>query len=267
MGCGWYGFALAKTLIADGYHVKGSTTRPEKLTSLAEAGIDAYLIDFDLANTSINIDFFKCDLLIISIPPGRNSPSLADYPSKINNSALQAIKASVKQIIFISSTGVYQDGNFVVDEAIIPCPNTNIGKVIFEAEGVLTSNLSFTTTVIRFAGLIGPDRNLAKYFAGKTEISNGLAPINLIHLQDCIGLTTAIINQSAFGKIYHGVNPNHPTRKDFYTKACANSGLDRPQFRDEILAWKQIESKNVSEVLGYEYVFENWDKYFELLKY
>jgi nucleoside-diphosphate-sugar epimerase len=134
-----------------------------------------------------------------------------------------------------------------------------------EAEAILQSNIFFTSTIIRFGGLIGPERNLGKHFAGKTAIANGLAPINLIHLQDCIGITEAIILQNAFGKIYHGVSPSHPSRKDFYTKACLAAGLEKPVFITELLNWKQIESKNVPEVLAYEYVFGKWGKYFETL--
>lgn len=78
-------------------------------------------------------------------------------------------------------------------------------------------------------------------------------------------MTEAIIQQKAFGKIYHGVTPNHPSRKEFYTKACIASGLEEPSFMDELMDWKQIESKNVFEVLAYEYVFKIWDKYFETL--
>lgn len=265
LGCGWYGFALAKSLIKIGYSVKGSTTSEDKLTLLKETNIQAYLVNFEADKSEYEASFFDCDLLIISIPPKKNSLQLQDFHVKIKNIAEAAAKADVKQVIFISSTKVYQDGNFVVDENIIPQPNTDSGKAILEAERILTQNLIFTTTIIRFSGLIGPERNLAKHFAGKKNIANGLAPVNLIHLTDCIGMTEAIIQQKAFGKIYHGVTPNHPSRKEFYTKACIASGLEEPSFMDELMDWKQIESKNVFEVLAYEYVFKNWDKYFETL--
>lgn len=265
LGCGWYGFALAKKLIENGYAVKGSTTSEDKMAVFKSANIQPYLVNFEAGKTEYDVDFFHCGILFICIPPKKNSPQLLDFPIKIKNIAEIASKANVKQVVFISSTKVYQDGNFVVNENTIPQPATDSGKAILTAENILKQNKSFTTTIIRFAGLIGPERNLAKHFAGKKDISNGLAPINLIHLTDCIGITEAIIKQKAFGKIYHGVTPNHPTRKDFYTKACIASSLEKPSFIAELLDWKQIESKNVSEVLAYEYVFKNWDKYFETL--
>ena len=260
LGCGWYGLPLAKALLASGFKVKGSTTSQDKLAVLANNGIEPHLIDTESEN--LNQDFFKCDLLIISIPPKVNSGQLP-YPDKIKNIAAAAQNAAVKHVILISSTGIYQDGNFVVDEDIIPTPNTPVGRELLAAETILNDKNSFTSTIIRFAGLIGPNRNLAKHFAGKSEIANGLAPINLIHLDDCIGLTKAIIDQDAFGRTYHGVTPSHPTRKEFYTKACEAAGFEKPSFKEELLDWKQIESKNVPEVLAYNYVFKTWDLYFD----
>ncbi|RZL52644.1 MAG: SDR family NAD(P)-dependent oxidoreductase, partial [Pedobacter sp.] len=178
LGCGWYGLPLAKAVLASGFKVKGSTTSQDKLAVLANNGIEPYLIDTESEN--LDQDFFKCDLLLISIPPKVNSGQLP-YPDKIKNIAATAQNAGVKQVILISSTGIYQDGNFVVDEDIIPTPNTPVGRELLAAENILKENNSFNSTIIRFAGLIGPDRNLAKHFAGKSEIANGLAPINLIH--------------------------------------------------------------------------------------
>lgn len=248
LGCGWYGLAMAKALIASGYEVNGSTTSVEKLPVLKQAGIKPYLVNFELAQVHFEKTFFDCDILIISLPPKRNS---LDHPIKIKEIASIAEKAGVKQIILISSTGVYQNGNFVVNEDIIPIPDSDAGKALLEAENIL-KQYPFTTTIIRFAGLIGPGRNLAQHFAGKTAIANGLAPVNLIHLTDCIGITKAIIQQKAFGHIYHGVSPEHPSRKEFYTKKCITSGLAKPKFKDELLPWKQIESINVPKILGYQ---------------
>ena len=248
LGCGWYGFALAEALLVDGYEVKGSTTSENKLAQLKEAGIVPYLVN--LAIQEFDADFFNCDVLIISIPPRKNSTALISYAEQIK---MIGSAAKAKQVIFISSTGIYQDGNFIVNENTIPEPTSETGKSLLAAETALKNNSAFTTTIIRFGGLIGPNRNLAKHFAGRTGISNGLAPINLIHLYDCIGLTKAILSKNAFGITYHGVSPNHPTRSSFYTQACLESGFEKPEFINALLDWKQIESVVVPEILGYKW--------------
>lgn len=261
LGCGWYGMALGAELVKKGYKVKGSTTSSAKLRVLNANGIDPYLISFEVENTFFDPTFFDCEILIISIPPKKNSPNFTNYPLKTAAIALAA--QQVKQVIFISSTGVYQDGNFSVDETIIPNPTSESGKILFAAEQILKKSAFFTTTIIRFAGLIGPERTLTKHFAGKEKIANGLAPINLIHLNDCIGLTKTIIEQSDFGKIYHGVTPHHPTRAEFYTKTCMLHGLETPNFINELLTWKIIESVNVPVNLNYQYKITNWLKWLE----
>jgi nucleoside-diphosphate-sugar epimerase len=258
LGCGWYGLALAKRLVEAGFLVKGSTTSEEKLTTLKDSQIEPYRIIIEEGKVDGDPTFFDTDVLIISIPPKRNSPSLYDYPEKISAIASRAKEAGIKHVILISSTGVFQDGNFVVDESIVPIPNSVSGKMMLAAEESLTQHSTFSTTIIRFAGLIGPGRNLARHFAGKTGIDNGLAPINLIHLKDCIGLTLAIIKQHAFGKIYHGVSPDHPTRAEFYTKSCLANGFAKPAFTLELLAWKRIESKQVKATLAYDFTIKNW---------
>ncbi len=248
LGCGWYGLALAEALLADEYVVKGSTTSENKLAQLKEVGIEPYLLNFASPEPEFDVNFFNCEVLIISIPPRRNSEASISYADQIKCICTIASSANVKHVIFISSTGIYQDGNFIVDENTIPQPTSETGKSLLAAETFLSQNTQFTTTIIRFGGLMGPNRNLAKHFAGKTGISNGLAPINLIHLYDCIGLMKAVLQKKAFGLLYHGVSPSHPTRAAFYTQACIDSGFEKPDFINELVTWKQIESVNVPTI-------------------
>ena len=261
LGCGWYGFALAKVLIEAGYEVRGSTTQSDKLAELALAGIKPYLVSFDGEKDTYHQDFFDSDILLISIPPKRNLPQPGDYLSKIGRISEAIAQSSIQQVIFISSTGVYQDGNFVVDESIVPQPDSPAGKALLGAEECLKNHPRFTTTILRFGGLFGPNRNLAKHFAGKSDITNGEAPINLIHLDDCLQISLAIIQQQAFGYIYHGVSPFHPTRSAFYTQACTVKGLEEPNFLNELLNWKQINSINLSAKLNYQFKVANWEQW------
>ena len=261
LGCGWYGLALAKALIAQGHVVKGSTTSVEKLSLLSEAGIEPHLIHFDSVNTIGNSDFFQSDILFISIPPKRNLPQPEDYLQKMASISQTIAKSPIKQVVFISSTGVYQDGNFIVDETIVPQPDSPAGKALLGAEEGFKQHGTFTTTIIRFGGLFGPNRTLAKHFAGRAAIANGEAPINLIHLDDCIQIGLELIRQKAFGHTYHAVSPFHPSRTEFYTKACAANGLAAPRFVAEKLAWKQVESINLSTQLNYVFKVANWEQW------
>lgn len=253
LGCGWYGLELAKKLVEDQYTVKGSTTTPEKLAILQKSGITPYLINFQENEEDTEAGFFDCEVLIISIPPKRSTAEQHTFLSKISRIAQNASLYKIPEVIFISSTSVYGDCNGDVNEYTIPNPDTDSGKAMLTAELCLTENPGFNSTIIRFAGLIGPERNPGRFFAGKTDIPNGKAPVNLIHLTDCIGITLQIIEKSAFGHIYNACAEDHPDRQTFYTAAALKSGLVIPHFTDELKDWKVIRSVNVAEKLNYNF--------------
>jgi len=253
LGCGWYGLELAKSLVKKWIKVKGSTTSAEKLPLFAEYGIEPYLINLSPDNEVINPSFFDCDVLWISIPPKARAGNGAEYLVKIERLVTLIKKHKIKQVVLITSTGVYGDSNTEVTELDEPKPDSESGKVLLAAENLLRGESAFSTTIIRFAGLIGPGRDPGRFFSGKTEIPNGDAPVNLIHLTDCVGISCAILDKQAFGYTYNAVSPSHPTRADFYTGAASRSGLASPQFIHEKKSWKVVSGINVGEVLGYEY--------------
>lgn len=257
LGCGWYGLPMATTLVSNGYKVKGSTTSPQKLSDLSKSKISPYLIDIQNDTIENEGDFFDTDVLIIAIPPKRSTAEQHLFTSKID-AIICASKQRVKHVIFISSISVYGDNNSHLNELSVPKPKTQSGKVILQAEDALRKSNNFTTTILRFAGLIGPGRDPGKFFAGKTNIPNGQAPINLILQKDCIDITLSIIKQRAFGYTYNACIPDHPSKQWFYARASAKSALPHPIFIDQLDNWKIIESENVTSILNYKFSIDKW---------
>lgn len=251
LGCGWFGVELAKDLIAQGYTVKGSSTTAQKLPILQQYGIIPFLVNFQESEENFNADFFDCDLLWICIPPKRSTAEQHTFLSKIERISAAAAKHNVKQVVFISSTSVYRDANSTVTEKTLPDPESDSGKAILAAESVLQHQNAFCTTIFRFGGLFGPGRDPGKFFAGKTDIPNGNAPVNLIHLSDCIGLSNKLLQTEAFGYIYNACSTEHPTKKDFYTLAAQKSALIVPSFINELLRFKLVDSENIPKHLNY----------------
>lgn len=250
VGCGWYGLELAKALVNKWIKVKGSTTSAEKLAILSQQGIEPYLINL-ATNDAIDPDFFDTDILWISVPPRARSGKGDAYLDSLNKLIVQAKDNGIKQMVLISSTGVYADHNTEVTEQDAANPDSESGKILLAAEELLKAEKAFTTTIIRFGGLVGPGRDPGRFFAGKTDIPNGEAPINLIHLTDCIGISCAILDKQAFGHTYNAVSPSHPTKAEFYTAAAIASDLEEPQFIEEKENWKIVSSMNVDKYLGY----------------
>jgi len=258
VGCGWYGLEMAKNLLALGHFVKGSTTTAAKLLPMAEAGIKPYLLNFGADTKLVSGDFFDADILIICIPPKRNEEELLQYPDKINKIAALAAAHRLKNVIFISATSVYGDIKKTVTELSLTVPKTLSGKQVLKAENLLSTNPNFNTTILRFSGLVGPGRHPGRFFAGKMNIPNGKAPVNLIHLQDCIELTLLIIKLEAFGYTFNAAAPDHPQKQVFYTAAAKALNLDEPQFIDELKEWKIISSIQVPKLLNYKYKTNDW---------
>ena len=237
-----------------GYSVKGSTTTTEKFEILRAAGINPYHINFGVGYQHTDVDFFDSDILIVAIPPKRRAGEHGAYPQKIESICLAAAAAhKIKHLIFISSSGVYPNANKGFNESDLPEPDTESGKSLLEAEGIVKSFSDFTTTIIRFGGLFGGERNPARFFGSKNYIPNGLAPVNLIHLDDCLGISEAILDRVAFGHTFNACSPEHPSRADFYTRAARASNMEVPAFANELTEWKEVNSINIPLYLAYAY--------------
>lgn len=256
LGCGWYGRALAVALLGDGIAVKGSVSSPEKLDELSALGIEPYVIS--LPDGTDQPGFFDMDVLVMSIPPKFRKGEGDAFIPKIK-SAISAIQRyGVKQVIYTSSTAVYGEGQGTVDELSEPIPDDDQGKLLLEAERLFQNEDSFLTTIIRYGGLIGPGRHPGRFFAGKKDIPNGQGAVNLVHLDDTVGITQSIIAQNKWGMVFNACSPDHTTRPGFYARATQLIGLELPQFNDELLSNKRVNSINTNQLLNYQFKYDNW---------
>ncbi|WP_345951914.1 SDR family oxidoreductase [Mucilaginibacter sp. PAMB04274] len=263
LGCGWYGLALAKALLGEGELVKGSTTSEARLPDLTQAGIKPYIVSVTEEGTAQASGFFETDTLIVCIPPKFRSGQTAAYLSKMENIIAAAINHNIGQAIYISSTGVYPDNNQVVDESVLPEPDeASSAHILFAAEQLFMKQTAFKTTIIRFGGLVGPGRHPGRFFAGKIGVDNGRAPVNLIHLDDCIQITLSVLKQQAYGFTFNACSPSHPQKQVFYTQAAMHAELPLPQFKDELNDWKTVNSINLGRILNYKFIVGDWKSCF-----
>lgn len=265
LGCGWLGFPLAKTLIAKGNSINGSTTSEDKLSILKDAGINPFLVNVESENISESISNFlaESEVLIIDIPPKLRAvdPNAEKkvFVEKIKNLIPFIEKSTVKKVLFVSSTSVYGDDNNFINEETFPNPETESGKQLVLAEKLLQENQNFETTILRFAGLIGEDRHPVKFLAGKENLENPDAPINLIHRNDCIRIIEEIINQSKWNEVFNASAPFHPTREEYYTQKAKEQNLDLPRFSAEKSNIKKvISNEKIETILNYKFRLEHY---------
>ena len=167
-------------------------------------------------------------------------------------------KSSVQNVLFVSSTSVYGEGQLNVTELTVPQPDTESGKQLVEAEQLLQNNTNFKTTILRFGGLIGADRQPAKYLSGRENLENPDAPVNLIHREDCIGIILKIIEINSWNETFNAVSTFHPSREEYYTQKSVELNLPLPKFdHSKPSSGKLIENHKVINHLKYTFTKPN----------
>jgi nucleoside-diphosphate-sugar epimerase len=257
LGCGWLGLPLAKRLIEKGITIKGSTTSKSKLAILSENNIVSFLVKLEEQEVVGNIKAFlkNSEIVIIDVPPKLRGENTENFVSKISTLIPYIERSSVEKVLFVSSTSVYHDSNETVTELTIPQPDSEGGKQLLHVETLLLQNIHFKTTVLRFGGLIGNERNPARFLAGKKNLDNPEAPVNLIHQEDCIGIIEKIIEMECWGEVYNAVYPSHPTRAKYYTQKAIEAGLELPSFnQNSEVKFKTVSSDKILNQLNYNFV-------------
>ncbi|EAY31272.1 WcaG protein [Microscilla marina ATCC 23134] len=267
LGCGWLGLPLAEHLMAQGYHVKGSTTQTSKLDLLHQKGIEAFLVKLtpDLEADKIE-QFLDTETLVINIPPGVRKQGEDFHPAQIKTLEPLIGQAPLKNVIYVSSTSVYPNVNRMVDETE-PLGNTDgsvdgvrglyVNRALLKAEQMIKGLEAKNVTILRPGGLIGEDRVPGKYVAGKKGITTGNVPVNYIHPVDLVRLITQVIQQNAWGEVFNVVTPEHPTRREVYTQNIEMFGLEAPEYTEGSPDFKIIDGTKIIETLNYKFKYPN----------
>jgi nucleoside-diphosphate-sugar epimerase len=256
LGCGWLGLPLAESLVQKQYNVKGSTTSFEKLAVLENKKIEGYQITISDNKIEANqmASFLDSEVLVINFPPKRRADILLFYTQQFQLLIPEINKSNIKHVLFVSSTSVYPDTNGIVSETEKGTPDKDSGKALLVVEQLLMKQKKFSTTVVRFAGLIGYDRMPGRFLAGKKDVANGEAPINVIHQDDCVAVLETIIQKEIWGETFNACSDEHPKRSTYYTLAAEKIGLEKPTFiPSENLSYKIINSDKLKTKLEYQF--------------
>lgn len=241
LGSGWLGMPLAHRLSQLGHRVHISTRSPAKQAELTAQGLPGYLLDID-STDDISPAFFDSDILIIAIT-SKNKDGFARLISASADSPVQ-------HVLFISSSSVYQNLNREVSEDEGAEDPTH---PLYQIETLFRENPNFTTSIIRFSGLVGPARHPGHFFRGGKTVKQADAPINLIHLDDCIGLIETVIGQSAWGEVFNGCSDAHPIKREFYPLVAKAIDMPCPVFSvAQTPSYKIVSNDKIKQKLGYQ---------------
>tara|TARA_R110002049_G_scaffold148778_2_gene311719 strand:+ start:251 stop:1042 length:792 start_codon:yes stop_codon:yes gene_type:complete len=245
LGSGWLGLPLANELIKLGHNLHLSTRSVDKFSALSETTITPYIVDIDRLS-NVTQSFLSTEILIINIT-SKNKNGFADLIKEIEQS-------TIKKVLFISSSSVYQSLNRVVSEDI---GMESTDSLLYQIEQMFMSNTHFKTTILRLSGLIGYSRHPGNFFKNDKVVPSPDSPVNLIHRDDCIGIIKAILKQGAWGEVFNGCASTHPKKREFYSYARGLLNLPNPKFSSnhESIAYKIVSNKKIIKQLGYQFFY------------
>ena len=177
---------------------------------------------------------FDSEILVVTLPPRSRQGDGEAYLQQLASLRDLVANSAVKQVIFISSTGIYPDQSksvpYTEEEEI--SESTAGNAILYRAEALMGTSPTYDLTVLRMGGLMGEDRIPGTYFSGKEQVV-GHTRVNFIHQVDAAGMIAWVINQGLWNKIFNGVAPEHPLRREVYQRNSSALGISLPaSFQD-----------------------------------
>lgn len=247
IGLGWLGLPLAKSLLNKGSQVIGTTR--SRSVSLSHEHFSHVVFDPQQKRFTDNSYFTDSDVVILAFTPSKTDEKAY---AKDCVRMTDLISPSCK-VILLSSSGVYPKRDGIFTEENYPAGSIK-NNAIGYAELALSSILRERLTIIRLAGLVGPNRYPVTAMSKSGKSYENQERINLIHQEDAIGLIEFVIEHKLWNQTINGCSTEHPLKGPFYTEMAHKLGIEAPMFENKIRS-ERIISNQHSRDLGYHYLY------------
>lgn len=246
-GVGWLGTELLRELSENDYLIHIATRNISKWSSFDDKIEQIHFLSntYDLHPAISNISF---DIICVMLPPS-NIENYVGFIKKICKQSEQ-----VKQFIFTSSTGVYQNKEGHINEESI----VNEQHVVYKAEQEVKKAYPKACTILRLSGLISEDRHPTKYLLKKNLIEGGRTPVNLVHRRDVLRVIMILFEVRGTGEIFNISYPNNPSRKEYYSAFAKKYFKQELHFIDDGKG-KSIDGSKFVNKFGFDYEMSIWD--------
>ena len=230
IGCGYLGFRVATLWQQQGQSVIALTRKPERSAWLAEHGITGIVGDVTQPETLSQLP--KADIVLVAVGMDRSMYSDVEmvYVGGLK-SVLAKLPSRPKHLVYVSSTGVYGDfGGQWVDEESTTDPLRPGGEACLKAEQLIhESEFGGQATVLRFAGIYGPDRVPTKQRieSGDWKKLSSAGFLNLIHVDDGARIVDQVSKTQPAGETYLVSDGNPVLRRDYYSYIAECLGVDQ----------------------------------------
>lgn len=258
-GYGWLGRYVARKFNTTA--VLAGTTRDEaKASDMRARGMTAlrFTLGDDVAPLTQLADGAT---LLLNIPAGRRHNDLTEYQAHMCDLVKAFAQTSLGHLIFISTTSVYGDQtDDPVTEHSPLAPDTASAHANAGIEACIKTMLPERYSILRLAGLTGPDRHPVHMLAGRT-LDKGNKRINLVHISDVVNAIDVLVNRGPANRVLHLCSELHPKRGEYYTSCAKKLHLPAPTFSDtsEPPCGKTVDAADTLNYLGLSLVMPDPD--------
>ncbi|MFC5970632.1 SDR family oxidoreductase [Halomarina salina] len=233
LGAGYVGLELCRRLATD-HDVTGVRRSDEGIAAVEATGASAVRADVtDDTELSVVPD---CDVLVFAASSGGRG---AEAAREVYVDGLRTVTehfaarpSPPERLVYTSSTSVYGDhGGEWVDEETPLDPQTEKTEVLVEAERVAREEApehGIDGTVVRFAGLYGPDRyRLERYVEG--PVTEGY--LNMLHRDDAAGVLRFVVDTDPDDEVLLAVDDEPVDRWSLADWLADECGVEPPEKR------------------------------------
>jgi nucleoside-diphosphate-sugar epimerase len=267
VGCGYVGLPLGAELVRQGHEVFG--LRRSGAEELKSAGLTPLLADITQPETLTGLPR-EFDWVVNCAASGGGSAD--DYRRLYLQGSRNLIEwlatTPPKKFVYTSSTSVYgQNDGSAVKESSPTEPPAETAKVLVEAEKVLLEAAQvrqFPAVILRVAGIYGPGRGhwFKQYLRGEAKIEGkGERFLNMIHLEDVVGIVIAALKNGRAGEIYNAVDDEPVSQLKFFEWLAGALDKPLPPFvpedaetnRKRGVTNKKVSNRRLKMELGYQF--------------
>ncbi|WP_254543359.1 SDR family oxidoreductase [Halomarina pelagica] len=274
LGCGYVGLELCRQLA--GHDVAGVRRSDDGLAAVEATGATAVRADVTDAESLASVP--DADAVVFAASSGGRD---ADAARRVFVDGLRTVVEHFAaredppgRLVYTSSTGVYGDhGGDRVDEETPIDPTTEKTRVLAAAERVAREEAAergIEGTVVRFAGLYGPERyRLRRYLEG--PVTEGY--LNMIHRDDAAGVLRFVLEERPPDDLLLAADDEPAPKWEFADWLAGECGVERPPKRTKeerlaaddlsaaarrrVLTSKRCSNDRLRE-LGYEFAYPTY---------